>query len=224
MGIHRVRFIFVLLFAVALLSFPRLGFCDAGVPLISVFWPPMWLALIPVVLIEAYINKRLLGVSLRQTLVPATYGNLASTLLGIPFMWIVLASMEFGFFGTTYRMDTIPGKLYAVTIQSPWLIPYEEELRWMVPAALLIFSIPCWIVSVLVEAPINGIILSNSRRKSVWRATAISNVASYILLGLLSFALWWTPFDIPFLSRITEGFMLAVFYITNLLHHFALLR
>jgi hypothetical protein len=166
--------------------FPKIAFADVGIPLVAVFLPPMWLGLVPIILVEALINSRLLSLPFRNTILPATFGNIASTLVGIPFMWVILASIELVFFGGAIGLQTMSAKFYAVTIQSPWLIPYEKDLRWMIPAALAVFSIPCLIVSILIEAPINRMGLSNVASRLIWKATAISNLASYICLAVLT--------------------------------------
>jgi len=55
----------------------------------------------------------------------------------------------------------------------------------MVPCALAVLAIPCFVVSVIVEAPISQHLLRSAERRSLWRATAIANACSYVLLALL---------------------------------------
>jgi len=173
-----------LLVSFVLLS-PRIAAAGAGVPLVAVFLPPLWLALAPIIVVEAFVNSRILSLPFRRTLLPATLGNIASTIVGIPLIWLFFATLEMLFFSTPEGLATAGAKVYAVTVQSPWLIPYEKDLRWMVPAALLFFSIPCFAVSVLVEAPINGFGLPTVARRAIWKATAKSNLASYLCLGAM---------------------------------------
>jgi hypothetical protein len=122
------------------------------------------------------------------------------------------------FFGTARGLGTLGARVYSVTIQSPWLIPYEHDLRWMVPAALAVFAIPCFAVSVLVEAPINHLGLSDFPRKTIWKVTAKSNLLSYLFLGgLTTLALRGDPGHFySVFGPIVDWFSDAVFRITGL--------
>jgi hypothetical protein len=175
----------LIVIAAVLAIVPIPAHADIGLPLIAVFLPPMWLALIPIVLIEAGVNGRLLAMPFRRTIVPASVGNLVSTLAGIPLMWLLLATAELVCCGGAKGLSTAGAKLYAVTIQAPWLIPYERDFHWMIPVALLVFAIPCYLLSVLIEAPFNVMAFRTTPKKLVWRATATANLASYLCLALL---------------------------------------
>jgi len=52
--------------------------------------------------------------------------------------------------GEAHGLDTFLKKLYAVTVQAPWLIPYEKN-DWMLPAAQLFLLIPFFYMSWKVE-------------------------------------------------------------------------
>ena len=68
---------------------------------------------------------------------------------------------------------------FAVTVQSPWLIPYEADLGWMIPVAALVLCVPFFFMSVFVEAFIARRLLASHAPAHVrswsWRA----NLASY---------------------------------------------
>lgn len=143
--------------------------------------PPMWLAFIPIVLLEALVLAKLLALSFGRAVIPALFSNLASTLIGVPLVWLVLAVLEMICCGDAKGLTTFGAKLYAVTVQAPWLIPYEQDLPWMVPCALAVIAIPCFVASVVIEAPINKHLLRYADRRSlvpaardfdcVWSAT-----------------------------------------------------
>jgi hypothetical protein len=63
---------------------PVTAAADAGVPLVAAFLPSLWMGLVPIIFVEAFVNCRLLSVPFRRTLLPATLGNLASAIVGIP--------------------------------------------------------------------------------------------------------------------------------------------
>jgi len=58
-------------------------------PMILVEWPAVILALVPVVLIEAAVYHRRLGITYGKALYPAGVANLASTFIGYPLAWIL---------------------------------------------------------------------------------------------------------------------------------------
>ena len=157
-------------------------FADTGLPMISVFLPAAWLMLIPIILIEAFIGLKVAKLTFRQTVYGATVGNLFSTLLGIPITWSVLAGIEGQWFGTAMGLDSFAAKLYAVTLQAPWLTPYEDDLAWMVPAAVVFLAIVFWLMSVVSEYLILRIVLRIVKPAALWRWMWIANTASYVLL------------------------------------------
>jgi len=63
---------------------------DVGVPMLAVTWPGMLLALIPIVLLEAWVLNRRLRLSARRSLKFSIWANLASTVVGVPVTWGVL--------------------------------------------------------------------------------------------------------------------------------------
>ena len=183
-------------FAIFVLFSPA-AHADIGVPMIAVFLPPMWLAFVPIVLLEALILAKLLKLSFGRAVISAFFSNLASTLIGVPLVWLGLAVLELICCGDAKGLATLGSKLYAVTVQAPWLTPYEQDLYWMVPTALAVMAIPCFVASVVIEAPINRHFLRNVDRRSLWRATTAANVGSYILLGLLIWPAWRLADHIP---------------------------
>jgi len=192
---------------------------NTGVPLISVFLPPMWLALIPVILLESVLLARQLSIPSKATFWPVAVGNIASTLVGIPLSWMVLALLQATWFGETRGLGTFGAKVYAVTLQAPWLIPYEKDLGWMIPAALAVMALPCYAVSVVVEASISRRLLPRITARKVWRATFLANAASYFMLA----ALFWPTLKLyapvyEIIAPITGIFPEIVFRLARWLH------
>jgi hypothetical protein len=145
----------------------------------------MWVALVPIVLVEGIVISRRLAAPLRRTILAAFLGKLVSTLVGIPLAWIILAASELICCGSARGLSTFGPKLYAVTVQAPWLIPYEDDFWWMVPCAVIVMVVPCFVVSVLIEAPVNLLFFKIRETRLLWKATAIANGYSYAVLGLL---------------------------------------
>jgi hypothetical protein len=189
-------------FALALLfALVRPAEADVGIPMLTVTWPGMLLALAPVVLIEAWIVRSRLRLETRESLRVVFLANLASTIIGIPVAWLVLVFLEMVATGggTAMGLDTPWRRFLAVTIQAPWLIPYKSDLYWMVPAATLAllpaYFLASWgieykamqfllrrrVVAVFDEPP-------QMPDKTVRRSAFYANAASYALLAAVTIA------------------------------------
>jgi len=132
---------------------PAIAQADTGVPMLALLWPASWIAFIPVVVIEAWVAKRILDLMWKPALIRSGIANAVSTLVGIPLTWgaLVVVEMALPGGGRAYGLDTLYQKLFAVVVQAPWLIPYESDLDWMIPAAAIVLLIPFFFVSVFVE-------------------------------------------------------------------------
>jgi len=168
------------------LAFAPIAHADIGVPMVALFLPPMWLSLAPVILLEAWILKRLLSVDARAALTASAIGNIATTIVGVPLVWVALAIAELACCGDAGGLATVWRKIYAVTVQAPWLIPYEKDLDWMIPSAMAVLAVPFFLATVAMEGLINRRLLPREDRGKVWRATWIANAASYVMLLLLA--------------------------------------
>jgi hypothetical protein len=58
--------------------------------MLVVLWPGSWLVLLPVIVVEALVARRLLHLEFRESLKLSAVANLWSTLVGIPMTWCVL--------------------------------------------------------------------------------------------------------------------------------------
>ncbi len=155
---------------------------NIGLPTIAVYWPAAWAGLVLVVAIEALVGMRTLKLSFRQGVVGAGLANLFSTAIGIPLTWLLLAIPQVLFFGNAAGIDTFWERVFAVTVQSPWLIPYEEHYSWMVPCALLSMSVPFWLTSTASEWLIVRVLFPSLPRAGLWKWQWQGNAMSYLAL------------------------------------------
>ena len=125
-----------------------------------------------------------LAVPMRRALAGASLSNALSTFVGIPLTWLSLVFLELvatnG--GEAWGLNTPLLKVAAVTVQAPWLIPYEHDLYWMVPAASLFLLFPSFVVSVIVEAWTLTRLWPSTARGRIWGVTWLANLLSYALL------------------------------------------
>jgi len=164
------------------------AYADIGLPMIFITVPNMLLAIIPVIGLESYILLKKLKLTPKRSLLTSTVVNVASTFIGIPVAWFILALLQIvtgG--GRAYGMNTLTQKILSVTWQAPWLIPYESSYYWMVPAALCFLLIPFFFISWLIEYILAKRILSDISSQEVKKAVFTANLASYgglLIIGL----------------------------------------
>lgn len=157
---------------------------NIGLPMIFVELPFLAVAILPVAALEAAIYRWRLSVPWRRAWWGSLRANLWSTFAGVPLAWLaqVVGQMAVGG-GSAWGLDTPLDRLAAVTVQSAWLIPYEGELRWMVPAAALALLVPCLVVSVGVEQWRLRRYWPDVPGRRVVGAAVLANVASYSALA-----------------------------------------
>jgi hypothetical protein len=158
---------------------------DMGLPMLFVTFPAMLFALIPVIFVEAFVLGRHLNRKMLPLLKPIGLANIFSTCIGIPVTWFVFVGIQIATGGTrAYGLDSLRDKFLAVTWQSPWLIPYDNDLWWMVPTAFLVLLIPFFFVSWISEYVITTLLLKDADPVMVRRGMFMSNLASYSILLL----------------------------------------
>lgn len=158
---------------------------DAGIPMIALAVPAALFSIIPIIALEFWMTRNIDHVGPKRRLLVVAVANGLSTLAGWPLLWIVLATIQLfvipGGSGC-YGLNTFWGALASVTLQAPWLIPYESDLFWMIPTASLVLLIPAFFVTIMIE----GCVLRSGwpqvdaleRQRFLWK----SNLASYALL------------------------------------------
>ena len=71
-------------------AWPVTAHANPIAPMLVVLWPGSWLVLLPVIVVEALVARRLLHLEFRESLKLSAVANLWSTLVGIPMTWCVL--------------------------------------------------------------------------------------------------------------------------------------
>jgi hypothetical protein len=204
-----IKFIFLLAFFIA-----SPAHANAGLPMLYIIWPIFLLALIPVILIESLVFKiKIPDLNWKSVISSVGIANIVSTLLGVPVTWILLTAIQLitpGGGGTYPGLnDTVRGIL-SVTLQAPWLLPYESEFYWMIPCAFLFLMIFFFIMSVYSERWFVFKILNRSHsieKKATNKVALKANVTSYLFLILgAAFTFYYKETYSEFL----ENFLLIV--------------
>jgi hypothetical protein len=171
--------------AFALILVPISSNANAGIPLVGLGLPFLCLALVPVVLIEAWIIKRRWLNFQGRIVSPLFVANIVSTFVGYPIAWalLLLLALITGSTGIE-NLATTQGLLTTLALQSAWLPPHEGQMRWLIPAAGLVSLIPTFFISVYLEVRIL-IRFLGAEAKARTRDFVIANLATYSLLAAL---------------------------------------
>lgn len=168
--------------------------------MLFVTFPAMVMSLIPIVLVETVVLARALKTRAALLAKSTAIANVVSTIIGIPLTWVALVILELvtdG--GSAYGLTTPLQKFLAVTWQAPWLIPYERELYWMIPAASLALLVPFFFASYFIEASLVARLERRFPVSQVRAAVFRANVASYI--GLAIFNIVWLMWSIEYAPK-----------------------
>ena len=172
---------------ISMLVFASVANANAGVPMLFLTLPAMLIALVPIIVVEAVVIGRLLGSNAVSRAKSVAISNVASTLVGLPLTWAALVALQLvSGGGSSYGITTPTQKFLAVTWQAPWLIPYESDLYWMLPAASLVLLVPFFFTSYFVEAPIVTRLERAYSRAHVRSAVLRANLCSYLLLAAIT--------------------------------------
>ncbi|MDI6815636.1 MAG: hypothetical protein QME41_00385 [Actinomycetota bacterium] len=172
---------------VSLLAVPSTAYADMGLPMIVIAWPGMGVMLIPVVALEVFVLMRTFGTPVGRTVEVTATSNIVSTVVGIPVTWGILFGVQAvtgGGMGGP-GVETLAGKVLAVTWQAPWLLPYESPAYWMVPVAMLVLLVPFFFASWLIEYQVSRRMMRSLAAGVVKNAVLRANLASYALLAVV---------------------------------------
>jgi YD repeat-containing protein len=199
---------------------PTHAFANIGLPMLAVYLPPAWLSLIPIIAIEAALGVWRFGVPPGPAFIAQAVANCLSTLVGLPLTWALLALIELCFFGTALGLSTAPRRVYAVTVQAPWLIPYESDFWWMIPVSVGVLTVPFYAMSVVLEYAVVRRLLPEFPQPALRSWVVRGNIVSYaaLVLVLVTASIWSTPFTWMFstFAPISEWIMAIVFWLARL--------
>ncbi|MEL6468781.1 MAG: hypothetical protein AAFQ74_03565 [Cyanobacteria bacterium J06623_4] len=151
------------------MTVPTFYLANAGVPLFSqgVFYQT--LLLIPIIAIEAYVHRQVMGIKLGRAVWVSLSANVISTLGGIVVILPLGALLGHLLLGTTVPV-------------SPGAFP-------MVPLEIAISLLPLFVFTVLLERFIGVFSLHKVVRKRVRRSFLLSNGLTYLILEGFAIAL-----------------------------------
>jgi len=158
---------------------------NAGVPMIALHLPAMIALLVPIIAVEYLYGRYTLAIANSRVLSGVAGANLASTLIGIPTTWFLMVVLNIATTGGESKgLDTLPEKLASVVLQSAWLVPYEADLNWMIPAATLALLVPYFFASVFIERFILRKVWKGETENEIPSFAWAANGITYTMLAL----------------------------------------
>lgn len=170
----------------AMLPVPAVA--NAGVPMLALAWPAQWLALVPIIAVEATIIGRGLGVPPRSLAWPVTKANLLSTLFGVPIAWLAMLVVEFVVAGAF--VSALPEAWANSKNLQYVLFPFTAawvgaSSPWEVFAAFLVLAVPFCVVSIYIEHRSLRKLFPEHAAK-LRALVRLGNIATYAFLSLLA--------------------------------------
>lgn len=163
---------------------------DTGLPMIYLAFPGMVLLLIPIIVVEALLCRKWLGLTTWQALKSNAASNVVSTIAGIPLAWAIMLGVEIAgaeFAGYSQTIEHWHGPLASIVFlvfSSAWLGPPDEKNLWVIPAATLVLLVPFFFVSYLIEYLVMKYLLRESGVAFARMRVAVRN-ANLVTYGAL---------------------------------------
>jgi hypothetical protein len=151
---------------------PTLVFSNAGLPLLAIQWPTLWLAFIPIIFIETWVMYKTLPIGTKHIFKASFWSNLTSTLFGIPMAWICALKMG----------PIIPSEFSTCFFVIPPQITKNETIA--VQLSMLLWWVIFFGTSYWIEKWVTKIILRQQNLPSldINRAVFRANLCSYGML------------------------------------------
>ncbi|MGZ5552895.1 MAG: ankyrin repeat domain-containing protein [Chthoniobacterales bacterium] len=177
---------------------------DIGLPMVALYLPAAWFALIPIVIIESVYGFWRFELQFGRALFAQTIANCLSTIVGIPVTWLALVLVEY---------FTLPGG-----IGPAWLLP--DPGKWSVAVSLFILTVVFYMMSVATEGFVVRRFFHELPRRTLRRWMIQANAISYAFLLILFIAASFTSeltqpvFEI--MRPVTEPIVESAFWLISL--------
>jgi hypothetical protein len=150
---------------------------DIGLPMVALYLPPAWLALLPIIFIESGYGARRYNFSFRRAFLAQATANCVSTVIGIPVTWLVIVLIQF----FTVPSGTGPA----------WLLP--DPSWWAIAGAVAVLTVVFYLMSVVCEGFVVACFFREVPRKIIRRWMIQANGITYTLLLALIFVGFVAP-------------------------------
>jgi hypothetical protein len=166
---------------------------DSGLPTVAIYLPAAWLALLPIILVEAWYGVYRLAIPARQALVAQAVANSLSSLVGLPLTWIVFVLAGMLALGRLAPVAPEVAQTVGVVLRAGWLGPGAESTSWMVPWAVAVLTVPFYVMSVVSEYLVVVRFFADLPRRVIRSWVVRANAISYAFLVVLVLSGWLWP-------------------------------
>ena len=156
-----------MLFTISFFHLKSILLANAGVSLFSQSVIYQTLLLIPIIVIEAYVHRKLLETSVGKAVLVAFSTNIISTFVGGLLVILPIGA----FLGTILFGSTVPVQ--------PGSFPF-------LPLEIIVTLIPMFLFSVVVESFVGSFSLRKVDHEKVRRSFLIANAFNYLMLEILA--------------------------------------
>lgn len=156
-----------MLFTISFFHLKSILLANAGVSLFSQSVIYQTLLLIPIIVIEAYVHRKLLETSVGKAVLVAFSTNIISTFVGGLLVILPIGA----FLGTILFGSTVPVQ--------PGSFPF-------LPLEIIVTLIPMFLFSVVVESFVGSFSLRKVDHEKVRRSFLIANAFTYLMLEILA--------------------------------------
>jgi hypothetical protein len=176
---------------------------NIGLPMVAVYLPFAWFALVPIIFIEAGYGARRYHLSFRRSLLAQAIANCFSTVIGIPLTWFAIVLVQVG---------VVPGG-----IGPAWLAP--DPSWWSIALAVAALTVVFYLMSVATEGFVVARFFRELPQQTIRRWMIQSNGITYVLLlVLLSAGLLAPKISAPMVNLMqpaNDGIVDGVFWVID---------
>lgn len=170
-----------IVFALFVFLVPKPALANVGLPMLVWTMPVMIVALLPIIVIEAYVIKKICALQIKKSLIYSGIANLVSTFTGIPTSYIILVVTHIPLASALSSMTEI-NPWTDVFINFLWMSPLSEA--WMYMVAMMILLVPFFFVSWWTEYFVVQKLNKSLEKKLLKTAFFKANLLTYALLML----------------------------------------
>jgi hypothetical protein len=176
---------------------------NVGLPMVAVYLPFAWFALVPIIFIEALYGARRYHLSFSRALLAQAIANGFSTVIGIPMAWFAIVLVQ---------VAIVPGG-----IGPAWLAP---DPSWRsIALAVAVLTVVFYFMSVATEGCVVARFFRELPRQTIRRWIIQSNGITYALLvALLSAGVLAPKVSAPLVNLmepVNDGIVSGVFWIID---------
>lgn len=173
----------LLLFAVII---PANAYANVAIPTVFFTIPAMLIALIPVVVVEAYILAKTLKISFHAAIKPTSVANIVSTIVGFPLASAIHTVVAYLILTVNvHNKSNVVHDIWQAVQLGVFIWDVRFTHAWAAPMAYCLFLISTLALSIIIEYLIIRKMLFVYPRRLILIGTVYGNLVSYTILSIV---------------------------------------